>query len=213
MCSIWPCTGGRETAYSSFSGLLVPSVATGTSVVKVTLSPSVKVTGLASRTMSPKKMKRVKGETNGREIIKGNIPYYIPGQRREQDKSQPFSSGEGKEFCQNSLGKYCCFRFWKQTGHLQQKKLQSYHLVCFPICPMVSLTSRPMLSGITTFLPNLSPGEFIEEHVYLSRCMTCPKYWSQLWFSVWGKRMTQLFRKNNYVNRSKRANGQNVLMN
>lgn len=41
--------------YSSFSGLPVPSVAIRTSVVKVTLSPSVKVTGLVSRIMSPKK--------------------------------------------------------------------------------------------------------------------------------------------------------------
>lgn len=44
-----------ETVYSSFSGLPVPSVAIRTSVVKVTLSPSVKVTGLVSRIMSPKK--------------------------------------------------------------------------------------------------------------------------------------------------------------
>lgn len=47
-------------AYSSFSGLPVPSVAIRTSVVKVTLSPSVKVTGLVNRTMSPK-IKREEG--------------------------------------------------------------------------------------------------------------------------------------------------------
>lgn len=52
-------------AYSSFSGLPVPSVTIRTSVVKVTLSPSVKVTGLVNRTMSPK----IKGggEKEGRE--------------------------------------------------------------------------------------------------------------------------------------------------
>lgn len=48
-----------ETAYSSFSGLPVPSVAIRTSVVKVILSPSVKVTGLVSRIMSPKKKEYV----------------------------------------------------------------------------------------------------------------------------------------------------------
>ena len=49
-------------AYSSFSGLPVPSVAIRTSVVKVTLSPSVKVTGLVNRTMSPKIKEGGRGE-------------------------------------------------------------------------------------------------------------------------------------------------------
>lgn len=103
------------------------------------------------------------------------------------------------------------FRGWQDIYN--RKSCRAIYLICFQMYPMVSLTSRLMLSGITTFLSNLSLGGFIEEHMYLSGCMVCPKYWSQLWFSVWGERMTQLFRKNNYVNRSKRANGQNMLMN
>lgn len=56
-----------ETAYISFSGLPVPSVAIRTSVIKVTLSPSVKVTGLVSIIMSSKKKGHVCWGLEGRE--------------------------------------------------------------------------------------------------------------------------------------------------
>lgn len=63
----------HKMAYSSFSGLPLPSVAIRTSVVKVTLSPSVKVTGLVNRTMSSEKGRGWRGKKN---------PRYMAGQEK-----------------------------------------------------------------------------------------------------------------------------------
>lgn len=67
----------HKMAYSSFSGLPLPSVAIRTSVVKVTLSPSVKVTGLVNRTMSSEK---------GRGWGGGGKKRYITGKGKNKIK-------------------------------------------------------------------------------------------------------------------------------
>lgn len=73
----------HKMAYSSFSGLPLPSVAIRTSVVKVTLSPSVKVTGLVNRTMSSEKGRGWRGKK--KHQILGR-----PGKRKSMSREAYF---------------------------------------------------------------------------------------------------------------------------
>lgn len=74
----------HKMAYSSFSGLPLPSVAIRTSVVKVTLSPSVKVTGLVNRTISSEKGRGWRGKKNPKQI------HGRPGKRKSMGREAYF---------------------------------------------------------------------------------------------------------------------------
>lgn len=144
-----------------------------------------------------------KRETNGREMEKGNIPFCIPdisflpqGNKKRREQKQ-----------RKNIAKIPQENIFILYFRDNQDICNRATTFVFQYAPLWVSQSK------ITVLTNPRLGELIEEYTYLSGCMISPKYWSQLWFSVWGERMTQLFRKNNYVNRSKWANGQNALMN